>query len=124
MTPNCREPQWRDQPYWERDNVQELDPRREKVGAVEQDGGSKKKEEGDRLSGIYNLSSIELTHKETNILHLGQKCGLKRPISKFDVYVDVHKYMRKLNMKKYFLNKNFILAITSTNTSVAIDRRL
>lgn len=76
------------------------------------------KKEGGRLS------NVALTHKETNILHLGLKCGLKRPISKFDVFVDVHKYMRKLNIKKYFLNKNANLVGISGSTSVAVDRGL
>lgn len=64
------------------------------------------KKERAGLGGIFNLTDITLTHKETNILNLGLKCGLKRPINKFDVFIDVHKYMRKMNMKKYFLNKN------------------
>lgn len=37
---------------------------------------------------------------------MGLKCGLKRPINKFDVYIDVHKYMRKLSIKKHILNRN------------------
>lgn len=61
-----------------------------------------------------------MTHKETNILQLGLKCGLKRPINKFDVYVDVHRYMRK----KYFLNKTSNPVGVNANSSVAVDSGL
>lgn len=50
--------------------------------------------------GIYNLSSIELTHKELNILNLGLKCEPKKSLNKFDVHMDIHKYIRKVNLKK------------------------
>lgn len=45
------------------------------------------------MTGIYNLSSTELTHKELNILNLGLKCAPKKSLNKFNVYMDVHKYI-------------------------------
>lgn len=69
-------------------------------------GQSIQKKERASLGEIFNLTDVTLTHKETSILNLGLKCGLKRPINKFNVFIDVHKFMRKMNMKKYFLNKN------------------
>ena len=65
----------------------------------------KKKSKRLRLGGIFNLTDTILTNKETNILNLGLKCGLNRPINKFNVFIDIHKYTRRLSMKKYFLNK-------------------
>ena len=55
---------------------------------------------------------------------MGLKCGLKRPINKFDTYVDVHRYMRKLSIKKYFLNKTSNPTFGNTNASVAVDSGL
>lgn len=77
-----------------------------------------------RLGGIYNLSNVTLTHKETNILHLGLKCGFKKPISKFNVYVDVHKYMCKLRIKKYLKKKNSSPVSLGGSSSVAVDNGL
>lgn len=48
--------------------------------------------------------------------------GLKRPLGKFDGYIDVHKFMRKISIKKYFLNKNPVLA--SSTMAIAVDSRL
>lgn len=48
----------------------------------------------------------------------------ERPVSKFDVYVDVHKYTRKLSVKKYFLNKNSNPVSISGNASIAVDSGL
>lgn len=80
------------------------------------------KKDGIKTGGIFNLSDTVLSYKETNILHLGLKCGLKRPINKFDVFIDIHKYMCKVNMKKYFLNKNS--EPTTGTASVALDSGL
>lgn len=37
-----------------------------------------KKTQGNRLSGIYNLTQLKLTQKETNILNAGLKCTSKK----------------------------------------------
>lgn len=116
-----QESQWREQPQWERDYSQYPGQRREEQGDVGPGEGSKKKERAG-LGGIFNLSNAILSRKETNILHLGLKCGLKRPINKFDVFIDIHKYIRKVNMKKYFLNKNS--QPVSAMASVPVDSGL
>lgn len=46
--------QWKGQPYWERDNVQQQGPRREEQGDVGLDAGGQIKK-GDGLGGIYNF---------------------------------------------------------------------
>lgn len=46
------------------------------------------------------MSNIVLTHKETNILKLELKCAPKKAINKFEVYRDIHKYIRKIDLKK------------------------
>lgn len=64
---------------------------------------TQKKKKRTGLGSIINLSQTVLTHKETNILNQGLKCGMKRPLNRFDVFIDIHRYIRKLNIKKYFL---------------------
>lgn len=89
-TPYYREQQWKEQFHWERDHVQQQDPRKEDHRVVGPEEGSKKKNGGKWISGlggIYNLSDVIMTHKEMNILNLGLKSGLKRPISKFDICI-------------------------------------
>lgn len=40
-----------------------------------------------------------------NILNTGLKCAIKKKknINKFNVYIDIHKYVRKIYLKKYYL---------------------
>lgn len=64
---------------------------------------------GSGLSGIYNLSKVKLTQKETNILNAGLKSTSTKPMNKFNIYIDIHKYVRKLNIKKHFLSNNYNL---------------
>lgn len=75
------------------------------------------------LSGIYNLSKVTLTQKETNILNAGLKCTTK-PMNKFNIYIDIHKYVRKLNIKKKILSNNFNLRTKKTVETVGIDSGL
>lgn len=74
-----------------------------------------KKEKVNGLTGIYNLTNVELTKKGMNILNSDLKCAVKKSINKFDVYIDIHKCIRKINMKKYFLGKR-----TNTDSRVGI----
>lgn len=83
-----------------------------------------KKKEGSGLGGIYNLSVVTLTRKETNILNLGPKCGMKKPINKFGVYIDIHKYIRKLNIKKYLLGSPLNVIQSNSNPSGVINSGL
>lgn len=48
--------------------------------------------------GIINLSGIDLSQTELITLDKGLKFAPKRNLSKFDVYVDIQKYTRKLNI--------------------------
>lgn len=54
---------------------------------------------------IYNLSGIEITITELLTLDKGLKYAPKRNLNKFEMYVDIQKYTRRLNIKKYMLNK-------------------
>lgn len=63
---------------------------------------SQKKKAGHLNEGIYKLSTVKLSCKELNILNLGLKCAPKKPLN--NTYIDTYKYIRILNMKKYFLN--------------------
>lgn len=55
--------------------------------------------------GIYNISRIELTKAELTTLDKGLKYAPTRNFNKFEMYVDIQKYTRKLNIKKYMLTK-------------------
>lgn len=83
-----------------------------------------KKEKGDRITGIYNLTNVTLTDKEINILNTGFKCSMKKPINRFNVYIDIHKYVCKINMKKYFLGNKVNTAKKVENVTIGVDSGL
>lgn len=37
-------------------------------------------------------------------MNLGLKCAPKKEMNKFDVYIDTHKFIRTMNIKKHFLS--------------------
>lgn len=39
-----------------------------------------------------------------NLLNLGLKCAPRKSMNRFDVYIDTHKFICTLNMKKFFLS--------------------
>lgn len=45
-------------------------------------------------------------------------------MNKFDVYIDVHRYIRKLSIKKYFLSNNHEVRNTKAIDTVGIDSGL
>lgn len=49
------------------------------------------------------MSGIELTKAEKTILNKGLKFVPHKPQNKFQTSIDVQKYVRKLNIKRYFL---------------------
>lgn len=71
-----------------------------------------KKEKGTRVSEIYNLSKVTLSQKELNILNAGLKCAVSKPMNKFDVYIDVHRYIRKLSISISILFRNISCPIS------------
>lgn len=52
--------------------------------------------------GIYNLSHVQFSNDELKVLDLGLKFAPDKSLDKFEVYIDLHKFMRKLNTKKTF----------------------
>lgn len=66
-------------------------------------GGRKKKKTKKLLGqGIFNLSHIQFTQEELEVLELGLKYAPDKPLDKFEAYIDLQKFLRKLNIKKYF----------------------
>lgn len=45
-----------------------------------------------------------MTTEELTVLDRGLKHAPVKNLNKFDTYIGIRKYVRKLNMKKYFLN--------------------
>lgn len=86
-------------------NKDTMPPSREE-GDVGQENPNNPKKMNEKCinTGIYNLSGVELDHKELNILNLGLKCAPKKMMNKFEVYIDTHKFIRSMNIKKYFLS--------------------
>ncbi|XP_063810519.1 toll-like receptor 7 [Pseudophryne corroboree] len=59
-------------------------------------------EEGTKRKVIYNLSSRILTDVEERILTKGLKFAPTTTTDDFDRFVDVHKFIRKISLKKFF----------------------
>lgn len=84
--PNPQE--WWNPPEWEEQCSPARFGRPTHEEAVEQGVESrKKKTQGSRLSGIYNLSKATLTQKETNILNAGLKCTSTKTMNTFNVCI-------------------------------------
>lgn len=47
--------------------------------------------------GIYNLSNVQFTDDEMKILDLGLKFAPDKSLNKFETYINLQKFMRKLN---------------------------
>lgn len=52
--------------------------------------------------GIFNLSGQPLTHEEIGVLDKGLKYAPTKNLHKFYTYIGIQKYVRRLNIKKYF----------------------
>lgn len=66
--------------------------------------GGKKKKEAQKLlgQGIFNLSSVQFTREELKVLELGLKYAPDKPFDQFEAFIDLQKFLRKLNIKKHF----------------------
>lgn len=68
--------------------------------------GGKKKKKRILGQGIHNLSNVQFTDDEIKVLDLRLKFAPDKTIDKFEVYIDLQKCIRTLNIKKHFaLNK-------------------
>lgn len=56
-------------------------------------------------AGIFNISGQELDKEELKVLDRGLKYAPVKNLNKFDTFIQIHKYIRTLNQKKYFLSK-------------------
>lgn len=52
--------------------------------------------------GIFNLSSKTLSDLEISLLNKGFKFAPPKKLNKFQTYIDVHRYVRKINIKQHF----------------------
>lgn len=64
-------------------------------------GGSKKKKR--KLGeGIFNLTSKTFSQEELLVLDKGIKYALTKSFNQFEAFIDLQKFVRKLNLKKTF----------------------
>lgn len=65
---------------------------------------------------MFNLSGKDLAKEELQVLDKGLKYAPKRNFDKFQTYIGLQKYVRKLNIKKYILgNPMTYTRTTQTN---------
>lgn len=55
--------------------------------------------------GIFNLTGQEFSADQTKVLDLGLKFAPQKPLDKFETYIDFNLFIRKLNLKKFFLTQ-------------------
>lgn len=68
-------------------------------------GGTKKKKKRILGGGIFNLSEATFNEEEMKVLDLGLKYAPDKNLDPFEVYIDLQKFVRKLNIKKIFATK-------------------
>lgn len=66
--------------------------------------GSKKKKDG-LGKGIFNLTNIVFSKEEFIVLDKGIKFAPKKPFNIFETFIDLQRFIRKLNLKKHFGSK-------------------
>lgn len=57
--------------------------------------------------GIFNLSGKPLTQEEIGVLDKGLKYAPVKNLDKFETYIQIQKYVRTLNIKKYIASNPF-----------------
>lgn len=55
-------------------------------------------------NGISNLSSQDLTDAKIRVLDRGLKIAPPQKLNKFHTYMDIHRYVRKLNVQRYLVS--------------------
>lgn len=58
--------------------------------------------------GIFNLSQTTLTDQEKLVLNHGLKFAPPKPLNKFGVFMDIQKYIRKLNSKCHLISNPIV----------------
>lgn len=55
-------------------------------------------------NSIFNLSKTTLTQEETFVLNKGLKCVPPKQMNRFNTFIDIHKYIRRINIQRYILS--------------------
>lgn len=71
--------------------------------------------------GIFNLSGVPLNSNEIKVLDKGLKFAPTNNLNKFETYVNILKYMKKLNIKKHFISNT--TGRTARNNSLGTGLR-
>lgn len=74
-----------------------------------------KKKAGVVDSGIFNLSKATLSAEEVNVLNHGLKFAPPHTLNKFNTFIDIQKYIRKLHIKRYLITNQSRLNINNAN---------
>lgn len=74
----------------------------QKIQAERMQRGQREKEKGNIGRGIFNLSRATFTEDEMRVLDLLLKYAPPKNMNKFEVYIDLQKFVRKFNIKKAF----------------------
>ena len=72
-----------------------------------QGGARKKKTKGQLDAGIFYLAGVSFSEDELRVLAQGLKFAPDKNIYKFQLFIDIEKYIRKLNIKKFFASRSF-----------------
>lgn len=81
------------------------------------------RKEGDIGDRIFNLTDVPLTREELVVLDIGLKYAPVKNLDKFETYISIQKYIRKLNIKKYLIEKPINASTTQSNSVVHSNLR-
>uniref|UniRef100_A0A8C5LWU5 Reverse transcriptase domain-containing protein n=1 Tax=Leptobrachium leishanense TaxID=445787 RepID=A0A8C5LWU5_9ANUR len=73
--------------------------------------------------GIFNLSGYNLGGDEINVLRKGLKFAPSHSVDKFQVYVDLQKFKRKLCLKKFFLKTPIERTLTNESSYTSLKNK-
>lgn len=68
---------------------------------------------------MFNISGEELTRSETLTLNQGLTYAPRKPLNKFQMFLDMQKYIRKLSIKRYFLSNPNIRNHSQTGSQIS-----
>lgn len=67
----------------------------------------KKKKAGLKDCGLLHLSTAVISNEERYVLNHGLKFFPPRLLNKLETFIDIHKFVRKINIKKYLITNHF-----------------
>ncbi|CAH2296446.1 Hypothetical predicted protein, partial [Pelobates cultripes] len=92
--------------------------RRKRGTAIQEE---KKQEKN--VEGIFNLTEQTLSAEQTEILSKGLKFAPTTDFNKFDFFIDVNHFIRRLSLKKFFFRKEQSAITLQNKNYVHIDLR-